>query len=570
MNFTDLNLKPEILTSIEAIGFQTPSPIQAEVIPYVLENEGDLVGLAQTGTGKTAAFGLPILNTIDIEFNQTQALVLSPTRELCMQIATEMNKYSANLKGIHIVAVYGGEDIRRQLKALDRTPQVLVATPGRLIDLMERKKVHLENLKYLVLDEADEMLNMGFLDDINTILERTPENRRTLLFSATMPNEIAKIARNYMREPKEISVGKKNEAAKNVEHYFVLTKQSTRYEVLKRMLDYYPDIYGIVFCRTRQETKDVAEKLMVDGYNADALHGDLSQAQRDSVMNKFRLRALQILVATDVAARGLDVNDLTHVIHYNLPDDRETYTHRSGRTGRVNKSGISIALVTPREKGAIKPIERAINRTFTQMDVPSGGMVCQKQLYYKIEKMQNIQPDKKLEKFLPDVLELLKDMDKDEVIRHFIALEFNPLLEYYHNSVDLNAAVQQEVKSSKEGRGSRSEKGARSAKGSHRGTTEDYDDEPKMSRRQMRVTDKGDTLRLKINRGRKDGFEPKRLLGLINDVTGDKSINIGSIDISPKFTFFDVDKRRVQQLIQAFATSPRAKGYILGEVKGNR
>lgn len=564
MTFKELNLNPNILNAITALGFETPSEIQSEVIPYILNESGDVVGLAQTGTGKTAAFGLPILNTIDSKARQTQALILSPTRELCMQIATEMAKYAANMPDVGIVAVYGGEDIRRQLKALDRTPQILVATPGRLIDLMERKKVHLDTLKYLVLDEADEMLNMGFLDDINRILESTPESRRTLLFSATMPNEIAKIARNYMREPVEISVGKKNEAAKNVEHYFVLTKQSTRYDVLKRILDYYPDIYGIVFCRTRQETKDVAEKLMVDGYNADALHGDLSQAQRDSVMNKFRIRALQILVATDVAARGLDVNDLTHVIHYNLPDDRETYTHRSGRTGRVNKSGISIALVTPREKNAIKPIERSINHPFNQMDIPSGGMVCQKQLYYMVEKMQAIQPDKKLEKYLPDVLELLKDMDKDEVIRHFIALEFNKLLEYYHNSVDLNASVAQEMKSSREG--SRS----KGSKSSRRGSAADDFDEPKMSRRQMRVTDKGDTLRLKINRGRKDGFEPKRLLGLINDVTGDKSINIGSIDISPKFTFFDVDKKRVKQLLQAFATSPRAKGYIIGEVKGNR
>jgi len=538
MNFSELNLNSQILTAIKAMGFETPSEIQAEVIPYLLNQSGDVVGLAQTGTGKTAAFGLPILNTIKTDVRQTQALILSPTRELCMQIATEMSKYAANMPKVSIVAVYGGEDIRRQLKALDNTPQIIVATPGRLIDLMERNKVHLDNLKYLVLDEADEMLNMGFLDDINRILENTPETRRTLLFSATMPNEIAKIARNYMREPVEISVGKKNEAAKNVEHFFVLTKQSTRYEVLKRILDYYPDIYGIVFCRTRQETKDIAEKLMIDGYNADALHGDLSQAQRDTVMNKFRIRALQILVATDVAARGLDVNDLTHVIHYNLPDDRETYTHRSGRTGRVNKSGISIALVTPKEKLAIKPIERSINHPFNQMVIPSGGMVCQKQLYYMVEKMQNIQPDKKLEKFLPDVLELLKDMDKDEVIRHFIALEFNKLLEYYHNSTDLNVSVSHEI-------------------------------EPKMSRRQMRVTDKGDTLRLKINRGRKDGFEPKRLLGLINDVTGDKSINIGSIDISPKFTFFDVDKKRVKQLLQAFATSPRAKGFIISEVKGN-
>lgn len=551
MTFQDLNLSPSILSAIEKMGFEKPSDIQAEVIPYLLEQKGDVVGLAQTGTGKTAAFGLPMLQMIDPTVKKTQGVILSPTRELCVQIAGEMAKYSADMPSVHIVAVYGGEDIRKQLKALDRTPHILVATPGRLMDLMNRKKVSLSDVRFFVLDEADEMLNMGFLDDITSIIEQTPENRRMLLFSATMPNEIARIAQKYLKDPVEISVGKKNEAARNVEHYYVLTKQSTRYEALKRLLDYYPDIYGIVFCRTRQETKDVAEKLMVDGYNADALHGDLSQAQRDTVMNKFRLRALQILVATDVAARGLDVNDLTHVIHYNLPDDRETYTHRSGRTGRVNKSGISIALVTPKEKSAIKPIERSINHPFNQMEIPSGGMVCQKQIYYMTEKLRTIEPDKKLAKFMPDVLELLKDMDKEELIRRLIGLEFNPLLEYYHNSTDLNASVNKEIRESKRARNS-------------------GEDEPKKSRRQMRITDKGDTLRLKINKGRRDGFEPKRLLGLINEVTGDRTIKVGDIDISPKFTFFDVDKRKVTKLIAAFESSPKAKGVVVGYVKGNR
>lgn len=561
MSFKELNLSTEILSAIEKLGFKTPSEIQAEVIPYLLSQSGDVVGLAQTGTGKTAAFGLPMLQMIDPSVNKTQGLILSPTRELCVQIAGEMAKYSADMQGVHIVAVYGGEDIRKQLKALDRTPHILVATPGRLMDLSKRKKVNLNDIRFFVLDEADEMLNMGFLEDIESIIALTPEHRRMLLFSATMPNEIARIAHKYLNNPVEISVGKKNEAAKNVEHYYVLTKQSTRYEALKRLLDYYPDIYGIVFCRTRQETKDVAEKLMVDGYNADALHGDLSQAQRDTVMNKFRLRALQILVATDVAARGLDVNDLTHVIHYNLPDDRETYTHRSGRTGRVNKSGISIALVTPREKNAIKPIERSINHPFTQMEIPSGGMVCQKQLYYMVEKMQNIQPDKKLERLLPDVLELLKDMSKEEVVSRFIALKFNPLLEYYHNSTDLNATVAKEIKEQNEAKKAKS----RGAKGSYID-----DSEPKKSRRQMRVADKGDTIRLKINRGKRDGFEPKRLLGLINDVTGDRTIKIGDIDLSPKFTFFDVDKRKAAKLISAFETSPKAKGVVVAYVKGDR
>ena len=380
MLFKDLGLHPDILSGISEIGFETPSPIQAAVIPYVLTNQDDIVGLAQTGTGKTAAFGLPMLHLTDVKQKVTQSLVLAPTRELCVQIASELRKYSSKMPQIRVVAVYGGEDIRKQLKELDQTPHILVATPGRLIDLMNRGKVNLANVNYLVLDEADEMLNMGFVDDITTILEQTPDTRRTLLFSATMPPEIANIAKNYMRNAHEIAVGKRGEAAQNVEHYFVLTKNTLRYEVLKRILDYYPAIYGIVFCRTRMETKEIAEKLMLDGYNADALHGDLSQPQRDSVMNKFRIKHLQILVATDVAARGLDVNDLTHVIHYVLPDDKETYTHRSGRTGRVNKQGMSIALVTPREKMSIKSIEKAIKRTFQPMEIPTGMAVCQRQL----------------------------------------------------------------------------------------------------------------------------------------------------------------------------------------------
>lgn len=542
--FEELGLQASILESISELGFEHPSPIQEEVIPYLLANTGDVVGLAQTGTGKTAAFGLPMLQLVDSNSRSTQGLILAPTRELCVQIATEMGRYGAKLPNTRIVAVYGGEDIRKQLKDLDRTPQILVATPGRLLDLIKRKKVFLDKISLLVLDEADEMLNMGFLDDITEIIEQTSDDRHTLLFSATMPREIASIASRYMHNAKEISVGKRNEAAKNVEHNYVLTKPTCRYEVLKRILDFNPDIYGIVFCRTRQETKDVADKLMIDGYNADALHGDLSQAQRDSVMSKFRIRNLQILVATDVAARGLDVNDLTHVIHYNLPDDRDTYTHRSGRTGRVNKSGISIALITPREKGAIRPIEKEINRTFIQMDIPSGLEVCQRQVLNMAERMQQVEVDEKLQKYLPNILELLKDMSKEEVISRFISLEFNRFLEYYKNAPDLNSMMKREAVSG--------------------------DGDFKKSRRNVRRIDKGNTIRLKIDKGRRDGFEPKRLLGLINDVTNDKSINIGDIDVSPKFTFFDVDKSQLSRLIDAFANNPKAKGVQINEVKGEQ
>lgn len=539
--FSTLGLHPDILSSISEIGFETPSPIQAAVIPFVLNHSQDIVGLAQTGTGKTAAFGLPMLHLTDVKKSVVQSLVLAPTRELCVQIASELRKYSSKMESIRIVAVYGGEDIRKQLKELDQTPHILVATPGRLMDLMRRGKVSLSQINYLVLDEADEMLNMGFVEDITEILQQTPQTRRTLLFSATMPAEIAKIAQNYMHDAQEIAVGKRGEAAQNVEHYYVLTKNTVRYEVLKRVLDYYPDIYGIVFCRTRMETKEVAEKLMVDGYNADALHGDLSQTQRDAVMNKFRIKHLQILVATDVAARGLDVNDLTHVIHYVLPDDKETYTHRSGRTGRVNKEGMSIALVTPREKMSIKSIEKAIKREFKPMEIPTGMAVCQRQLVYMLTQMGQVSMHPKLHKLLPDALEMLKEVSKEELIAQLISLKFNPLLTYYENAVDLQAMMRKEPK-----------------------------EEVKLSRRERRIADKGDTLRLKINRGKNDKMDPRRLLGLINDVVGDRSLSIGDIDISSKFTFFDVPKSAVEQVMVAFQTSKRARGVQIGLVKGTQ
>ncbi len=541
ITFDQLGLNAPILESISELGFVNPSPIQAEVIPCVLETEGDIVGLAQTGTGKTAAFGLPVLNLIDTNLKQIQALVLAPTRELGLQIAVELRKYSTKMAKTRVCAVYGGEDIRKQLRELDNTPQILVATPGRLIDLINRGKVNLSNIKFLVLDEADEMLKMGFIDDITTIIETTPETRRTLLFSATMPKEIANIAKRYMENAREISVGKRNEAAKNVEHNFVAVKGGQRYEVLKRLLDFYPEIYGIVFCRTRQETKDVAEKLMIDGYNADALHGDLSQAQRDSVMSKFRIKHLQILVATDVAARGLDVNDLTHVIHYMLPDDKETYTHRSGRTGRVNKSGISIALITGREKSHIRGLEKEINRTFTHMNIPSGNEVCQKKLMHLSNQIIETEINTDLAKFLPTLIESMNDISKEDLLLRFITLEYKRFFEYYKEAPDLNVSIRMDKTS---------------------------DSEQRPSRREMRRGDKGDTLRLKINKGRNDGFEPRRLLGLINEVTNDKSIAIGDIDISPKFTFFDVPKNQVQRLIEAFETSPKSKNISIGEVKG--
>ncbi len=516
LTFQDLLLKQEILRSISELGYENPTPIQEKIIPHILANQGDVVGLAQTGTGKTAAFGLPTLNQIDNFTKKTQALVLAPTRELCVQIANDLKNYAKYLQGVKVVAVYGGENIVAQFKQLDVPPQVLVATPGRLIDLINRGKVDLSNVDFLVLDEADEMLNMGFLDDIETILQRTPETRRTMLFSATMPKEIANISKRYMKDYEEVAVGKRNSGSDNVEHIYYLVQAKQRYLALKRIVDLNPDIYGIVFCRTRQETKEVAEHLMRDGYNADALHGDLSQVQRDSVMQKFRIRNLQLLVATDVAARGLDVSDLTHVINYNLPPDVESYTHRSGRTGRANKRGISVSIINLKERGKIKEIERIINRKFEQQPVPNGLEVCKKQLFYLVEKMQNVQVnEEQIASYMPTIYRKLQEMPKEEVIKRFVSMEFNRFLDYYQDAVDLNAAAEN-IASGK------------------------------------RRSGKADRIRFKFNMGEKHGFNFKRVLGIINDATNDKSINIGDIEITQKYSFFDIDADQAPKVIDAF------------------
>ena len=528
MTFKELNLKDGILSAIEELGYEQPMPVQEQVIPFMLTQSADLVALAQTGTGKTAAFGLPILNMIDVNRNQVQALVLAPTRELCIQISNDLKGYSKNLNGLRIVPVYGGEDIRVQLRQLDQAPQIIVATPGRLIDLIERGKIKLQNIHFLVLDEADEMLNMGFKEDIEKILEQTPESRRTTLFSATMPAEIQRIARQYMHDYEEITIGSRNAGNENVEHIYYVSQARQRYLVLKRIVDLNPDIYGIVFCRTRQETKEVADKLMHDGYNADALHGDLSQAQRDTVMQKFRIRNLQLLVATDVAARGLDVSDLTHVINYNLPDDVEIYTHRSGRTGRANKTGVSVSIIHSKEKFKIKDIERMLKRKFEQQQIPNGLEVCKKQLFFMIDRMQNVEVNE--EQIAPYMSQIMKQMEgqpKEEIIKRFVSLEFNRFLDYYKNAVDLNIA--EHISRERDGRNDRSgEEGGKQRKKS------------------------GVRVRLKINLGSREGMNPKRILGIINDVTEDKSINIGDIEITNKFTFFDVFEDQQDKVIRAF------------------
>ena len=529
MTFKELNLRAEILSAVEQLGYELPMPVQEQVIPFMLTEQADLVALAQTGTGKTAAFGLPILNMIDVKRREVQALVLAPTRELCIQISNDMKGYAANMTDVHIVPVYGGEDIRKQLKELDRTPQIIVATPGRLIDLTERGKIQLGNINFLVFDEADEMLNMGFKDDIETILKETPENRRTLLFSATMPAEIQRIAKQYMHDYQEITVGVRNSGTENVEHIYYISQARQRYLVLKRIVDLNPDIYGIVFCRTRQETKEVAEKLMHDGYNADALHGDLSQPQRDSVMQKFRIRNVQLLVATDVAARGLDVSDLTHVINYNLPDDVEIYTHRSGRTGRANKTGISVSIIHSKEKFKIKDIERMLKRKFEQRQIPNGLEVCKKQLFYQIDKMQNVDVnEEQIDPYMAQIMNQLEYLSKEELLKRFVSLEFNRFLDYYKNAPDLNITEH--------------------APRERDGKTEQNNGKENGNRRNK----SGNRVRLKINLGTKEGMNPRRILGIINDITDDKSINIGGIEITNKFTFFDVFEDQKDRVLSAF------------------
>ena len=557
MTFKELNLREEILSAIGELGYEFPMPVQEKVIPFMLEQNNDLVALAQTGTGKTAAFGLPILNMIDAKLKQVQALVLAPTRELCIQISNDLKNYSKYLH-TRVVPVYGGEDIRKQLSQLDQTPQIIVATPGRLIDLIDRGKIKLNNINYLVLDEADEMLNMGFKEDIETILKETPATRRTTLFSATMPNEIAQIAKSYMKDFEEITIGSKNSGSENVSHIYYVAQAKHRYLVLKRIVDLNPDVYGIVFCRTRQETKDVAERLMKDGYNADALHGDLSQAQRDTVMQKFRIRNIQLLVATDVAARGLDVSDLTHVINYNLPEDVEIYTHRSGRTGRANKKGVSVSIIHSRERNKIRDIERMVKKKFEQEMIPNGLEVCKKQLFHMIDKMQHVEVnEEQIEPYMAQIMKQLEYLDKSELLKRFVSLEFNRFLNYYKDSEDLNYQEPRE-------RRDRNDRYGQSDERNDRGDRDRGGDRGDRERGKGR---RGEKMRLKVNVGSRDGINPPRLLGIINEVVGDKTISVGDIEVTNKYTFFDIFHDQVDKIINAFA---KQKDIELGIARESR
>lgn len=452
ITFLNFSIKKEIIKAIGELGFINPTPIQEKVIPVLMESKQDLIATAQTGTGKTAAFGLPLLSLTKINNSKTQTLILCPTRELCIQITNDLKNYSKYLDGINVVAVYGGEKIDIQMRALRRGSQVVVGTPGRTKDLIKRRKLSIEHIDRVILDEADEMLSMGFKEDLESILSNTPKNKQTLLFSATMTKKVKEVTKHYMSDTKEISVARMNVAAENVKHVNYVVQARDRYEVIKRVSDMNPDIYGIVFCRTRRETKEVANKLMNDNYNADTLHGDLSQSQRDDVMSRFRKKQIQILVATDVAARGLDVNDLTHVINFNLPDDYETYIHRSGRTGRAGKAGISIAIIHGRETRKLKEIERKHGISFKKELVPNGTDICKNRLYALIDKIEKVNVnEKQIEPFLPYIYEKLDWLDREKLIKHFVSAEFNRYLSYYKNSSDINFDGYSDDKSSSGG-----------------------------------------------------------------------------------------------------------------------
>ena len=521
--FEELGVSQEIRRAIEELGYEHPMPVQEEVIPYLLGENNDVVALAQTGTGKTAAFGLPLLQKTDISRNHPQSLILCPTRELCLQIAGDLNDYAKYIKDMHILPVYGGSSIESQIRALKRGVQIIVATPGRLLDLMERGTVSLASIQNVVMDEADEMLNMGFSESINAILAQVPEERNTLLFSATMSPEIARIAKNYLRNAKEITIGRKNEGTANVKHVAYIVHAKDKYETLKRIVDFYPQIYAIIFCRTRKETQEIADKLMQEGYNADALHGELTQAARDMVMQKFRIRNLQLLVATDVAARGLDVDDLTHVINYGLPDDTESYTHRSGRTGRAGKTGTSIAIINLREKGKLRQIERIIGKTFETGVMPTAKQICEKQLMKVIDDLEKVKVNEdEIADFMPDIYRKLDWLSKEDLIKRMVSHEFNRFVEYYRDREEIETVSAKDEKGNKGGKGKK-----------------------KVSRK----AEAGFT-RLFINMGKTDNFFPTDLIGLINSNTKGR-VDLGRIDLMRNFSFFEVDEAEADKVIKA-------------------
>tara|TARA_R110002049_G_scaffold609_8_gene3484 strand:- start:5066 stop:6898 length:1833 start_codon:yes stop_codon:yes gene_type:complete len=516
--FLELGLKEPINRALTDLGYEKPTVIQEKAIPQIISSTDDLKAFAQTGTGKTAAFSLPILELLDTNSKNVQAIILSPTRELAVQIGNNIKDFCKYLPDVKVTTVYGGSSMEEQIRSLKRGSQIVVGTPGRTVDLINRRALKLGNVQWLVLDEADEMLNMGFKDELDKVLEATPETKQTLLFSATFPREVESIAKNYMTKPVEITSGQKNQGSDNVSHEYYSVTERTRYPALKRIADLNPDIYAIIFCRTRRETQEVADNLIKDGYSADSLHGDLSQGQRDSVMGKFRKKTIQILVATDVAARGLDVTELTHVINHKLPDQIENYTHRSGRTGRAGNKGISIVLVNGKEKGKLRPIEKIIQKKFVEAKVPTGKEIVQNQLMNLIDKVQTTEVNEsEINEFLPSIYEKLESLNREELIQKFVSLEFNTMLAYYENAKDLNDL---------------------SSRDNSRARTENEN-----------------MTRFFINIGRKDNLNPGKLIGLINEQNIGDKVEIGSIDILDTFSFFEIDKNFEDKTLEAFSSN---------------
>ena len=526
-SFEELGVMPELIRAVTDMGFENPMPVQEQVIPELLGENRDLVALAQTGTGKTAAFGLPLLQLIDPAHRYPQALVLAPTRELCLQIAGDLADYSKYMPDVEVLPVYGGSSIESQIRSLRAGVQIIVATPGRLIDLIGRGVVSLDKVHTVVLDEADEMLNMGFVDSINDILDHVPDDRKLLLFSATMPAEVARIAKRYMREPKEIVVGTRNEGAANVRHIYYLVPARDKYATLKRVADYNPDIYAIIFCRPRRDTQEVADALIHDGYNADALHGDLSQQQRDLTMRKFRDRVTRLLVATDVAARGLDVDDLTHVINYGLPDDTAVYTHRSGRTGRAGKHGTSIAIIHSREKGRLREIERIIGKKFERKDVPTPDRIIERQLYSLADRIERVAVnDEEIDRYVQGVEKKLSWLSTHDLVKRILSLEFNRLLDYYKDAPAIENISDTPDRKKR-----------------HEAPAEPRDKDRRTAERGM--------ARIYVNAGKNDGFYAGNLIDLLNHTVQGPRVDVGRIDLMPGYSLFDVRKADAGRVVGA-------------------
>ncbi len=530
--FEELGLNAEIVNAVRDMGFEAPSEVQEKAIPVLLEQETDLVALAQTGTGKTAAFGFPLIQKINPKSKQTQGLILSPTRELCLQITNELKNYAKYIPQLSTVAVYGGASISDQERQVKRGAQIIVATPGRMKDMVGRGMIDISAIGYCVLDEADEMLNMGFYEDITEILSHTPKEKKTWLFSATMPKEVARIAKKFMKDPQEITVGSKNEGSKNVSHEYYITSGRDRYQALKRLADANPDIFSVIFCRTKRDTQKVAEKLIEDGYNAGAIHGDLSQNQRDLVMKSFRNRQIQMLVATDVAARGIDVDDITHVINYQLPDEIETYTHRSGRTGRAGKSGVSMVIVTKSEVRKIKSIERIINQSFEHKDIPSGDEICQVQLFHLANDIKDTKINHEIDQFLPQLGEILQDFDKEELIKKFFSVEFTRFYNYYQNASDLN----------------------------QKASSRDY----------REGEDTGDSVRYFINVGAKDDFDWMSLKDFLKEELDLGRDGVSRVDVKDSFSFFNTDASETEKVLAKFQDFQLQGRNINVEITKNR